>query len=189
MSDLYIKLAQHPVINSERLILRPMTLDDTNALFELTSDLETAKYVSNIHRNLNDTADYIVTKFLNAPLGQFAIEEKLTGKMIGSVSYNRIDSLMKTAEIGYMLNRHYWNKGYMTETLKTMLEYGFEKFEFNSLMAVFDKNNVASRKVILKSGLKYLFEDPYSRKDFIDPQKNVTDVFYRLTKDEYSHPE
>lgn len=185
MENIYVKLAEKTVIHSERFLLRPFSLADTATVFEMTSDPETTQYLYQPHKSLADTTHYLATRFLRDPLGQYAIEEKATGKVIGSISFNRIDDTMRTAEIGYFLNKNLWNKGYMTELLKLMVQYGFEEFGFNSLMAVYDKRNQASAKVIVKVGFQYLYEDPYADKDILNPTEFVTDVFYRLTKEEY----
>lgn len=185
MSDLLIKLAENPILTTERVILRPIKLTDAKDMFEYASDLETTRYVFAKHHSIKETQDIIAKDFLFAPLGKFAIELKSTHKMIGTISYNRMNEELKVAEIGYTLNKDFWSKGFMTEILATLITYGFEVFGFNKLLAVFDETNIASSKVIQKCGMKFIGKSPYSRFDFVDRQKIVTDVFYRLTKEEY----
>lgn len=185
MNDLIMELALHPKLETERLLLRPITLLDAKDMFEFASDIDTTKFVFKAHKNLEETKYIIANQFLTDPIGKYSIELKETGKMIGIISYNRINKTTRTAEIGYTLNKLYRGKGFMPEALGKLIQSGFDLFKFNSLMAVCDELNNASGRVIEKCGLKYLYTDPYSRFDFYDNNRMVTDVFYRLTKEEY----
>lgn len=186
MNDLILLLASHPVLETDRLLLRPITLSDAPDMFEFASDIETTKFVFKAHKSLAETQSIIASQFLAHPIGKYGIELKENHKMIGMISYNRINEATRTAEVGYTLNKNYRGRGMMPEALNQLVETGFELFKFNSLLAVYDELNSASSKVIEKCGFKYLYTDPYSRFDFYDEDRLVTDVFYRLTKEDYA---
>ena len=78
-----------------------------------------------------------------------------TGEVIGGIDVVDIIEFRSTCEIGYVLSKKYWNKGYMTEALKAVIDYLFNKVGFNRIQLRHLIDNVASGKVMIKSGLKY----------------------------------
>lgn len=185
MSSLFLKLYNHREIETLRLLLRPVKLEDANDMFEYASDEKTTRFVFDTHKSIAETRELIAQIFLAKPLGNYAIVLKESGKMIGTIDFHHLDEQTGSAEIGYVLNKAYWNCGYMTEACRALIEVGFEKIEFNRLVALHDYENPASGGVMEKSGLKKAVVIPYSRRDRKDKQRLVTDVYYQLTKTEY----
>lgn len=185
MTTLFLQLYRHRQIETTRLILRPVDLLDAQDMYEYASDEETTRFVFATHQSLSETEELIAKIFLASPLGKYAIVLKESDKMIGTIDVHQIDEKTLSAEIGYTLNKNYWNYGYMTEACRSLLKVGFEEIGFNRLSALHDLDNPASGMVLQKSGLKKNAVIPYARQDHKDPQRLITDVYYQLTKEEY----
>ena len=71
-----------------------------------------------------------------------------------------MDTVLKKATIGYIINQKYWNRGFTTEANRVVIELAFEKIGMNKLDAFHDKDNPASGKVMEKSGMRFSHEEP-----------------------------
>ena len=185
MESLFIKLAKHQIIETERLVLRPVTLDDAEAMFEYASDKENTRYNFPTNQSLEETKNNIAQFYLANPLGRWGIELKSTGEFIGTIDLHKIDTVLKKAAIGYIINQKYWNQGLTTEANRAVIKLAFEEIGMNKLTALHDKDNPASGKVMEKSGMRFSHEEPYARIDNKEPERVVTRVHYVLTKEDY----
>lgn len=186
MENIYLKLAQHRVIETDRLLLRPMTLDDAEDMFEYASDLETIRYVTFLpHETVEDSRNQIAQFFLNYPLGSYGIEVKDTGKFIGTFAFVDLKEDVKKAEVGYCINKDYWNKGYATEVLSEMVKLSFEELGLNCLTARHDSENPASGRVMEKAGFLFSHTDPYAMLDRKVENRMIRTKHYDLTKEDY----
>ena len=185
MELLFIKLAKHQIIETARLVLRPVTLDDAEAMFEYASDKENTRYTFPTNQSLEETKNNIAQFYLANPLGRWGIELKSTGEFIGTIDLLKLDTVLKKATIGYIINQKYWNQGLTTEANRAVIELAFEKIGMNKLDAFYDKDNPASGKVMEKSGMRFSHEEPYARMDQHEKGRIVTRVHYILTKEDY----
>ena len=175
MESLFIKLAKHQIIETERLVLRPVTLDDAEAMFEYASNKENTRYTFPTNQSLEETKNNIAQFYLANPLGRWGIELKGSGEFIGTIDLHKIDTLLKK----------YWNQGLTTEANRAVIELAFEKVGMNKLTALHDKDNPASGKVMEKSGMRFSHEEPYACVDQHEKGRIVTRVHYILTKEDY----
>jgi len=74
-------------------------------------------------------------------------------KIIGTVGFNNFIKLHR-ANIGYDLQTDHWNKGYITEALKAVINYGFNKLEINRIEAEVMQGNIISERVLTKLNFK-----------------------------------
>ena len=185
MESLFIKLAKYKIIETERLVLRPVTLDDAEAMFEYASDKENTRYTFPTNQSLEETKNNIAQFYLANPLGRWGIELKCTGEFIGTIDLHKLDTVLKKASIGYIINQKYWNQGLTTEANRAVIELAFEKIGMNMLTALHDKDNPASGKVMEKSGMHFSHEEPYACIDQHEKDRIVTRVHYILTKEDY----
>ena len=185
IESLFIKLAKYPIIETERLVLRPVTLDDAEAMFEYASNQENTRYTFPTNQSLEETKNNIAQFYLANPLGRWGIELKSNGEFIGTIDLHKLDAVIKKAAIGYIINQKYWNQGLTTEANRAVIEVAFEKIGMNKLDAFHDKDNPASGKVMEKSGMRFSHEEPYARMDKNEPGRFITDVHYVLTKEDY----
>lgn len=177
MSKYQIALAEHQRIETERLWLRPVTLADVDDMFEYASDEECVKYVFPKHLTKEETKESIAVYFLATPLGKYAVELKSSGKMIGTIDLRIIEE-KNSGEIGYTLNRHYWNQGYMTEAASAIVALGFEQLQLMKIFAIHDIDNPASGRLMEKIGMEYEGTMKNAR---IAKGKIVTDVYRGIT--------
>lgn len=184
------KLDKVPVLETARLILREIRPDDLEAIYAYASLPEVARYVSwEQHQSLDDSR-----VFLNAVLegwyaqGKFlhwAIEDKESKRMIGSIGLHERAPHNACYEIGYVLHSDFWNKGLVSEAVGAVFKYAFEVLEMNRIHALHGTDNLASEKVMLKNGMVYegLLKAYFYRPAFGE----YMDVkLYRLLKDEYN---
>jgi len=78
--------------------------------------------------------------------------------MIGTCDYHTIDWNKSIGEIGYVINYDYWGNGYMTKACKALVDFGFNHLGLNKVVISHDVDNIGSRRVIEKSGFKFLEE-------------------------------
>ena len=183
MENYNLFLAQNQKLETERLILRPISLADAEDMYEYSSNKETVYYVYyNQYDSIDDAYYSIANYFMTNPLGKFGIELKENHKLIGTIDM-RVDPLKRSAEIGYILNSKYHRKGYMTEAGEALLSLGFEKLDLEKIFATCDSRNDASAGVMKKLGMK---QEATRRHHSISKQGDWVDLLeFAILKDEY----
>ncbi len=148
-------------IETERLILRRITTDDAQAMFDnWASDPEVTKYLTWPTYTSVEPAYEIIGQWVKAyekdDFYLWTIVFKDNGEeAIGSISVVAHDDSVMKAEIGYCLGRKFWHRGIMTEALKAVIGYMIEKVGMNRVEARHDINNPNSGAVMRKCGMKY----------------------------------
>lgn len=148
------------IIQTGRLLLRKFQLDDAYDMFKnWANDSEVTKFLSwKPHDNVEATKSIVaqwVKEYENNNVYNWAIELKEIGEVIGGISIVKLDEIYYSCEIGYCISRAYWNKGITSEALKAVINYLFSEVGFNRIVAKHDTNNIASGKVMIKSGMNY----------------------------------
>lgn len=174
-------LGEHSVMETTRLILRPITLEDTADLNEYASSIENTVHVFPTHLSIDETKEVIAAHYLNAPLGKYAIELKNENKLIGTIDL-RINQKHKTGEIGYALNLDYSGKGYMTEAGNQILKLAFEHLKLHQVKASHSTINPKSGQVMHRLGMEKIGVLPKNR---VHKEKIVDDVIYVITDEKY----
>lgn len=141
-----------PILETERLVLRRIILDDAQSYFELRSNVDAMKHICKpLQTSIEESKKmiYQINEMIafNDGIG-WAISLKDNPKMIGSVSFHRIDKVHYRAEIGYMLHPNYWRKGIVSEAVEAIIKYGFNILKFHSIEAHIDPTNVGSEKIL-----------------------------------------
>lgn len=173
-----------PTLETERLVLRRTVLDDATDYFALRSNPEAMKYICKpLQTSIEETKDliYKINEMIAFNDGiSWAVCLKNNHKMIGSVSFHKIDKDNYRAELGYMLHPDYWRMGIMSEAVETVVNYGFQKFKFHSIEAHIDPANVGSEKILQK--FNFLKEAYFKENYFYNGQFLDTAVFSLLNK-------
>ncbi|MFY0999067.1 MULTISPECIES: GNAT family N-acetyltransferase [Streptococcus] len=185
MESIYLKLAENRTLETERLLLRPVILDDAEDMFEYSSDEENTRYTFLPNKDLEETKNVIARLFMGWPLGNWGIELKENGKLIGGIDLHKLDPVLKKAAIGYVVHKNYWNQGLTTEALKEIIQLFFESLDMNMLVALHDVENPASGRVMEKAGMKFSHIDPYAALDEHEEGRISQRAYYRLTKEDY----
>lgn len=153
--DIWVRLGRFSMVESERCFLRPFFYSDLPDFKKIVSNKDNLSFIFPPQSSVKSEV-LAVHAFMKNPLGIWVIEDKISRRMIGIIRFEKIDESKKTAEIGYFLNIDYWNKGYMTEVVRKISNLSFEQFGFKELLIITHKENIASQRVALKSGFKYI---------------------------------
>ncbi len=148
-----------PILETQRLRLRKLSMRDAGDVFEYASVPEVAEHVTwEYHRNISDTMHYlrfITQQYEDGIPSPWGIIHKDLGKLIGTIGYHVWSLPNKCGEVGYALSREYWNKGYITEAFREVIRYGFERMRLNRIEATCKLPNTASERVMIKCGMSY----------------------------------
>lgn len=145
-----------PVIETERLNLKPLAIDDSHSLLEIFSDPEVMRYWNTAPwTTIQDAIDFI-NKSNDSMLRQesliLGVYLKSTGELAGKCMLFSYDQESKRAETGFGLGRSCWGKGYISEAGEALIQYGFDSLGLRRVEAEIDPNNQSSAKALKKLG-------------------------------------
>ena len=145
-------------LETERLVIRPIQLDDKVNIFEYRSDTETNKYQSWIPKTINDVESFIngIAKQINIPETwfQFVLIEKESQKVIGDLGVHFWDKQNEQVEIGCTLNKNFHHNGYATEAVKRIIDFLFVELKKHRIVASIDPNNESSIRLVERIGFR-----------------------------------
>lgn len=143
-----------PVLQTERLLLRSLQPSDENEIFALRSDDNINKYIDRPKAQTKDDAKHFIERITqNIAKNEtlfWVIELKQEHSFAGTALLWNINKENNEAEIGYELLPQFHGKGIISEALKAVLAFAFEKLKIETLLAVVHKENIASLKVLQK---------------------------------------
>ena len=155
------------IIETERLMLRRMTMDDEDALLTVLGDPLAMKYypAAFSREDVRAWIERWVASYAENGYGLYAMTLKSTGEVIGDCGHAKQDVEGVTEiEIGYHVLRALQGKGYATEAARACVEYGFAKLGAKKLISLIRPENLPSRRVAEKMGMGV--EKEISRKGF-----------------------
>ncbi len=149
------------ILETDRLILRTWKITDLDDFFEYASVEGVGEKAGWEHHKSKDKSLEILKMFIEEKK-VFAIVLKENQKVIGSIGIEELseeldkdlDNLLGR-ELGYVLNKDYWNKGIMKETVSKVVDYCFNTLKLNFLMASYFNHNIASKKVLENLNFKF----------------------------------
>jgi len=146
------------ILETPRLLLRHLVMDDLDALFALYSDPEIRRYFPDGVKNYEDTREELEW-FLNGHpehprLGLWATVHKETGKFIGRCGLLpwEIDSRLEI-EVAYLLDKKFWHQGLATEAATGILAYAFDTLNLSRIICLMHPDNMASQRVAQRVGM------------------------------------
>ena len=176
------------LIKSERLLLRPIQMDDADSIFLYRSNAEVNQYQGWIPKTISDVHDFIAHKVspeINRPgtWVQFAIIKKDDDELIGDIGVHFLDSDDFQVELGCTVNQKYHGKGYATEALKSTINYLFDELGKHRIIASIDSRNQPSIRLIERLGFR--------KKGLVKEHSElnsewVNDLVYAMLKDEWN---
>lgn len=146
------------MIDTERLVLRPLTIDDTHNFFELNNDPEVIQYTGDVpFENEKDALEFLQNydQFIKYKTGRMAVIKKDDQAFIGWCGI-KFDPSSGEYDLGFRFFKKYWNQGFASEAAKASLKYGFETLQIPLILGRAMEQNVASIKVLKKCGMKYI---------------------------------
>lgn len=145
------------LIETERLYLREMNLDDAENAYLLNLDPDVIKYTGdNAFESIEAAKQFLkqYEHYSKYGFGRWAVINKTNGEFLGwcGLKYTPEND---EYDIGYRFFKKHWNKGYATEAAKACIKIGFERFNMKEIVGRAMKENLASIKVLQKTGLQY----------------------------------
>ena len=168
-----------PVLETERLILRKISMDDAEDMFHLRTNEDAMKYINKPKLTSIDDAKEIIKKMNDPDRIQWGITLKTSDTIIGTIGYHRIEKEHYRAEIGYMLHPQYWNTGLMSEAITKVINYGFDEMKLHSIEAIINPGNTISRKILKKFNF---IKEAYFKENFFFEGKFYDSEVYSLVK-------
>ncbi len=167
-----------PTLQTERLTLRPFTLEDAPALTALAKAPEIAASTLHIPHPypVSEARRFIRTQeslFLSDRGGAFAIEESATGQLLGCIGFSS-ENEHRHAELGYWIGLPFWGHGYATEASRKIIAYGFAVWKLHRIFAHHFVSNPASGRVLEKLGMK---REGLLREHFYKPGQGFKDAY------------
>ncbi len=170
-------------LESDRLLLRQITPEDLQEVFELRSNAETMKYIPRpLVTTMDEALEHItmIQDKLEKNEGiNWAITLKGDTKLIGIIGHYRMKWEHFRSEIGYMILPECHGKGIATEAIQLMIDFGFNQMNMHSLEGIIDPANTASARVLEKNG--FVKEAHFKENEFYDG-KFLDSVVYSLVR-------
>lgn len=172
-------------IETERLLLRDLTEEDAQGMYEMDSDSEVHTFLGNnpiasleeAHKNIAS----IQQQYIEFGIGRWAVVEKETSEFVGWSGFRLITDVVndKTEyyDLGYRFMKKHWGKGFASETAIASLNFGFTKLDFKEICGIADVAHIASNVILKKTGLIKRNEFEY---------EGTLHNFYSLTKEEFT---
>jgi RimJ/RimL family protein N-acetyltransferase len=144
------------VVSTERLFLRKMTADDLPALAEILEDEQTMYAYEGAYSaaQTREWLDRQIARYKEDGNGLWGVVLKETGKMIGQcgLTWQQTDT-KRVLEIGYLLNRGFWHKGYATQAAVACKHYAFSTLGAAEVYSIIRDTNFASMNVAIRNGM------------------------------------
>lgn len=183
LKSMKLILAEFKELETERLLLRPLTLSDASAMYKYASDDEVTQFLSfPSHQSLEETENSIANFFINEPLGKYGIELKESRELIGTIDFQQLNETHKKAEIGYTIAKEYWGQGFVAEAGRELLCLAFYHLNLNVVSAIHDVDNPNSGRVMEKIGMSVVGEFPH----YLIQKGKTTDVkIYAIRREDF----
>jgi RimJ/RimL family protein N-acetyltransferase len=174
-------------ILTERLVLRPIVMDDAEAIFQYRSDSGTNQYQHWIPKTINDVHDFI--KYRVSPTidmidtwYQFVIIEKEQGEIIGDIGVHFLDSDKKQVELGCTFDKKFQGKGYATEAMRETINFLFNVLHKHRIIVSTDPRNIKAIRLIERLGFR---KEAHCKESIRIHGEWVDDLQYAVLQDEW----
>jgi RimJ/RimL family protein N-acetyltransferase len=166
------------IIETKNFYLRILKKEDFEDIYRLYVDRDVWRYLSCWGVPKKEVAkkhlDFFLEHQKKHGFSYWAIIEKSTGNFVGRAGLSHLANT-QDIEVGYVLDKMYWGKGYATEIAKAIIKWGFDNLDIDKIVAIAVPENKASIRVMEKVGMKY-------KKDY--EYKGVTTVYYVIERSE-----
>jgi aminoglycoside 6'-N-acetyltransferase len=150
------------MITTERLLLRPLRVDDVDDLFEYQSDADTVRYIPWPQRTREQVLEALQTHAANAvqrPVhdGAFALlawSLRADGKVIGQGNLAIESELHRHASIGWVTHPAHIRHGYALEATRALIDWAFGELGLHRITATVDTRNEASARLAERLGMR-----------------------------------
>lgn len=151
-------------LTTERLKLRLFTMNDIEDLFAITNETDIFRYFpTKIGWTIEKTERSIfhqIQHWDKYGYGQLAVTLADSGQLMGWCGLEFLPETNET-EVGYLLSKAFWGKGYATEAAKVSVKFGIENIGLKEIIGLTDPENIASQKVLQKCGMTFTRRQVY----------------------------
>lgn len=154
-----------PILETERLILRPLTEEDYEACFNWCGDPRVNTFMLYpLYKKAEDVKEWLKTTNKDEKQIDYGFVLKENRKLIGSggIYYHPEKDFWS---IGYNLSYDFWGKGFTTEAISKIIESGKERFGFSEIYGTCAVENHGSRHVMEKLGMTFFGDTEYTKFD------------------------
>lgn len=166
------------MLETDRIILRPMKAEDAQPIFAMRSDPDVMRFIRapiTKRAEAENWVKLVSSRWTAEKIGFCALIEKQSENFLGWCGLWRLEETGET-EVGYAIAKEFWRRGYAVEAAQAFLTYGFEKLNLNKIVAVAQPENVASQRVMEKLGMRYDYTGVFYGRDL---------VHYTITREEF----
>jgi ribosomal-protein-alanine N-acetyltransferase len=146
------------VIETARLRLRPLVAQDLDAIHGIWVEPGVRRYLWDGERISTEKAETVlassIESFENYGFGIWAVIHRENGDLIGFCGFRFLDDTPEI-ELIYGISTHYWGMGLATEAARAAIRYGFEEVGLDRILGIADTENIASRRVLEKAGMRF----------------------------------
>jgi [ribosomal protein S5]-alanine N-acetyltransferase len=174
-------------LETERLVLRPLSDTDLDALHRISNEPLVRPYLWDDEpvsmEQIEGIFSQSVREFAKKGLGLFGVRLRGEAELLGLCGFRSLENTDEI-ELAYQLSQKWWGRGFATEAARACLHYAFEEVGLERIVAGVEPQNVASKRVIEKLGMRYAGEMvpnqpeiPYftlSRKDYRGRNESVS---------------
>ena len=159
-----------PIIVTRNFFLRRCSHDDVEDYLLFWNDAEVMKYIGDgtwgggrnkvmhfLNKNIEEYAK-------DDGLGYFCLVDKSTNQVVGEAGLSKLAETGEI-EVGYILRKDYWGKGFGTELLTSLIQYGFKNLGLKEIVAVCHPENIGSQKLMKKCNMKFIGKGRYHNRD------------------------
>ena len=145
-----------PTLHTDRLLLRPFTSADADALYALHSDAHVLRYWDSPPWSEPERAERFIAACRqlaeDGTGARLAIDRASDSSFLGWCSLTRWNPDHRSAALGYCFGEAAWGHGYATEAARSVLQWAYDTLDLNRVQAETDTRNVASARVLEKLG-------------------------------------
>lgn len=146
-------------VETERLLLRPLTIADIDEFVALHDDPEVTRFTRRLERpEAEERLRRIEREWLERDHGIFAVLDRAGGRFLGRAGLKYWPQFDET-EVGWVLRRDAWGRGYATEAARACIDWAFSSLDLPYLTAMIHPENDASIRVAHRLGMAYLRSD------------------------------
>ncbi|PKK89756.1 MAG: GNAT family N-acetyltransferase [Candidatus Wallbacteria bacterium HGW-Wallbacteria-1] len=170
-------------LSGKKVYLSPVNIDDAEKYAEWLNDMDVTVNLTLSNMIISTALERDLLVRLSTSHDSFAIVSKDTDKLIGNCGFLNVDQLNRKAEVGIFIgDRNYWNKGYGTEALTLLLDFGFNVRNFNNIFLTVKDFNARAIKCYEKLGFKVIGR---RREASIFGDRKYDDIFMDMLPDEF----
>ncbi|GAB4499666.1 MAG: GNAT family N-acetyltransferase [Anaerolineales bacterium] len=153
-----------PSLKTQRLVLRPFTMDDAPALFKIVQEPNIFQYFPNKTawemERVERSIQHQIEHWEGFGYGLWAVTLAESGQLMGWCGLEFLPDTNET-EVGYLLSGAFWGNGYATEAASASVQFGKEEIGLQEIIGLTDPLNIASQRVLEKSGLRFTRRQVY----------------------------